>query len=189
MGRKVVLLLLLAMVIASPAFFTGCTDKLSFKGSKNEKELVIPDFPTAKDQFEFAKVYQGSQLIAPELDRRRLQMNKIGQYYQRVIKNFPNDPDYVPLTYLELGDCAAQSDAFDLAISYYQKAESSTQADFIKARAQYSIGRIYDTQKRYSDAKVIYKGIMDNYGKTDSARVRDVVARSAKLYMTVHEEK
>ncbi len=181
--------LLISLLVVSTTVITGCTDKLNFKGKKSESELVIPDFPTAEDQFQFAKIFQNSQLIAPELDRRRLQMEKIGQYYQRVLINFPNDPEYVPMTYLELGDCAAQSDAFDLAISYYQKAQAATRDEFTTARSQYSIARIYDTQQRYVEAKTIYKSIMDQYGKSESGRVRDVVGRSAKLYMTVHEKK
>lgn len=176
-------------IILTATLFSGCTDKLGSKGSKSENELIIPDFPSAKDQFQFAKMYQNSQLIAPELDRRRLQMNKIAQYYQRVITNFPNDVEYVPMTYLELGDCAAQSDELDLAISLYQKAQASTTDHFIHVRSQYSIGRIYDTQGRHVEAKSIYKGIMDRYGKSESGRIRDVVSRSANLYMTVHEKK
>jgi tetratricopeptide (TPR) repeat protein len=179
--------LLLLLLFVGTITFTGCTGRIG--GNKAEKELVIPDFPSAKEQFQFAKMYQGSQLVQPELERRRVQMNKIGQYYQRVLVNFPNDPEYVPLTYLELGDCAAQSDEFDLSISYYQKAQAGSQNEFINARSQYSIARIYDSQGRYVDAKAIYKRIMDQYGKTENGRVRDVAARSAKLYMTVHEKK
>lgn len=168
----------------------GCSTKSVFsKKSSQEQELVIPDFPTAQQQFQFAKVYQNSALIAPELDRRRVQMDKIGQYYQRVLTNFPSDPNYVPLTYLELGDCAAQSDYFDQALQYYEQANAVSQDEFVQARSKYSIARIYDTTGRHVEAKAIYKGIMDTYSRTESGRVKDVVERAARNYVQVHEVK
>lgn len=168
----------------------GCAGKLGVgKDKSDENALVIPDFPTAKEQFQFARIYQNSQLIAPELNRRQLQMQKIGECYQRVLTLFPNDSVYVPLTYLELGDCAAQSDQFDMALNYYQQAGASSQDDFVQARSQFSIARIYDTQRRYEEAKAIYKNIIERYGKSESGKVQEVVARSKGLYVQVHEKK
>ena len=164
---------------------SGCTGKVTGSANVNEQEMVIPDFPDAQRQFAFAKAYQGSLLIAPELKRRRDQMAKVAQCYNKVISNFPNDTNYVSLTYLELGDCSAQSDDMAGAISYYQKAAQVSQEDFIQARSQFSIGRIYNMQEKYVEAKAIFKGIMDTYGNTQSARVKDVVQRSAQLYYQV----
>jgi len=172
-------------IVALAICFPGCTGKLSGSAKVDEKALVIPDFPTANEQFQYAKFYQNSQLISPELDRRRDQMLKIGQCYNRVLTNFPNDSVYVPLTYLELGDCAAQSDEFPKAIEFYQQAGASSQDDFVQSRSQYSIARIYNIQGKYEEAKAIYKSIIDRYGKTESGRTRDVVKRSAQLYYQV----
>ncbi len=177
-----------ALLTGAVTGLTGCAGKLG-KQQVDENALVIPDFPSAKEQFQFAKMYQGSQLIAPELDRRRLQMDKIGECYHRVLTNFPNDTVYVPLTYLELGDGAAQSDQLDKAISYYQQALSSSSDEFIQARGKYSIGRIYDTKGQFEQAKAVYKGIIDEFGKSESGKVRDVVNRAAQLYVTVREKK
>lgn len=184
-----ILVFVVFTLFAVPAVLTlpGCAGKMGAGKKSDENALVIPDFPTAKDQFQFARMYQNSQLIAPELERRRGQMAKIGECYQRVITNFPNDQTYVPLTYLELGDCAAQSDELQMALSYYEKANAASQDDFVKARAQYSTARIYDIQKRYEEAKAIYKSIMEQYGKSESGKVRDVVNRSAQLYFKVQD--
>lgn len=186
-------LAVLLLVIFLPGMvitnFVGCAGKGVLKDKEKAKELVIPDFPVAREQFRFAKMYQDSQILRPELDRRRIQMNEVSQYYQRVLVNFPNDATYVPLTLLELGDCAAQSDNFESALSFYQQAMSKSQDEFIQVRSKYSIARIYDTTGRYVEAKQIYKGIMEDYVKSESGRVRDVVQRSAKLYMQVHEVK
>ncbi len=182
--------LLICVLVIGMAAISGCTDKLGRKEKETETELVIPDFPTAKEQFLFARMFQNSQMLAPELAKRRVQMNKVSQYYQRVLKNFPNDPEYVPRTYLELGDCASLSDEDQLAITLYQKAQAiSNQDDFIVARSQYSIARMYDIQGRYVEAKQIYKDIMDRYKKSEAGNVRDVVARATKLYLVVQEKK
>lgn len=180
--------LLVAGVLASSLVLGGCAGKLQRSTKTDENALIIPDFPTAKEQFNFAQVYAGSMLISPELPRRREQMAKIAETYQRVITNFPNDPTYVPLTTLELGDCAARSSEDALAIQLYQQAYGQAGTnDFVKSRAEYSIARVYDNQLRHEEAKAIYKRIIDIYGKSPSGRVQDVVRRSATEYYRVYD--
>jgi tetratricopeptide (TPR) repeat protein len=167
----------------------GCAGKMLGRHSDpSETQLVIPDFPTAKEQFAFARAFQGGQITSPELEKRRGQMDKVAQYYNRVLVNFPNDPVYVPLTYLELGDCAAQSDYLDKAIQAYQHAMSISQEEFIQVRAQYSIAHIYDAQGRHVEAKQIYKRIIDQHKNSESGRVKDVLKRAYQRYMKVQEK-
>lgn len=165
--------------------FTGCAGKASGTAKVEESELVIPDFPDAKTQFNFAKTYQNSMIVAPDLARRKGQMAKSMQCYQRVITNFPNDTVYVPLTYLEMGDCEAQSENVAGAIAYYERAQSSTSDEFVQSRAQYSIARMYNVVGRYAEAKAMFKTVMDSFGNSTSGRVRDVVKRSAAMYYKV----
>lgn len=178
-------LVLFCMLLGAIVTLPGCAGKLKGVDKGQEEELVIPDFASAKEQFQFAKMYQGSLLIAPELKRRRLQMEKVMQCYSKVLSNFPNDTMYVPLTYLEMGDCAAQSDDMVQAVAYYQKAQQSSQEEFIQARSQYSIGRIYNMQGKYPEAKAIFKNIIDTYGHSKSGKVQDVAKRAAQLYYQV----
>lgn len=168
---------------------TGCGGKFNLgkRDAVAEKELVIPDFPTAKEQFAFAKMFQHGMFTAPELERRRVQMNELAQYYNRVLINFPNDPVYVPMTYLELGDCAAQSDYPDQAIQAYQQAMSLTSEEFVQVRAKYSIARIYDSMGRYEEGKAIYRQLIEQHKDTESGRVKDVLQRAYQHYMTVQE--
>lgn len=189
MKYKTAIVMLLLISAGTITLSTGCVGKLSRNSTTDENELIIPDFPTAQQQFQFARMYQNNQLIAPEIDRRRVQMRKIGECYQRVLTNFPGDTTYVPLTYLELGDGAAQSDELDLAIDYYQQAGTRSQDEFVQARSQYSIARIYDTKGQFTEAKAMYKNILDRYGQSESGKVRDVVNRAAQLYVQVHEKK
>lgn len=183
--------LIISTIAVLGAGLTGCggNTKMAEKNKVVETELVIPDFPTAKEQFMFAKMFQSSQVTNPELEKRRVQMNKVTQYYGRVIKNFPNDQTYVPLTYLELGDCAALSDDLQGAIQYYQQAQSASNDDFVQVRSQYSIARIYDTLERFEEAKAIYKRLMEQYRGTESGRVKDVLKRCYERYMMVQEKK
>lgn len=183
-GIRWVLIGLLGITL--PLVLAGCAGKAGGGSSKvAEEELVIPDFPDARTQFNFAKTYQANQLIMPDLDRRRVQMTKIAQCYHKVLQNFPNDPVYVPLSYFELGDCAAQSDDFAGAIGFYQRAQSVSQEEFVQARGTFSIARIYGLQGRHEEAKALYKSIMDRFSKSESGRVRDVVTRAAQQYYKV----
>lgn len=184
-GSKTVLM---AAMLAGMFIFVGCAGGLKRGDKQAETQLVIPDFPTAKEQFTFAKAFQAGQVLSPELERRRGQMEKVAQYYNRVLVNFPNDSNYVALTWLELGDCAAQSDYFDRSIQAYQQAMRASQDEFIQVRAQYSIARMYDAQGRFAEAKAIYKRLMDEHKTSDSGRVRDVLKRCYEQYIIVHEK-
>lgn len=180
--------LFMAVMLAGMVILSGCAGGLKRGESEADTQLVIPDFPTAKEQFAFAKAYQAGQVLSPELERRRGQMEKVAQYYNRVLINFPNDTNYVALTWLELGDCAAQSDYFDRSIQAYQQAMRVSQDEFIQVRAQYSIARMYDALGRYAEAKSIYKRLMDEHKTSQSGRVRDVLKRCYEQYVIVHEK-
>lgn len=186
LGRIWVSVLCLGVLGALP----GCGGKMRVgqHNAEAEKDLVIPDFPTAREQFAFAKMYKQGILTSPDLKKRRGQMDKLAQYYNRVLINFPNDTTYVPLTYLELGDCAAQSDYLDQAIQAYQHAMSLSQDEFIKVRGMYSIAQMYDIQERFVEGKALYKRIVDEHKSTEDGRVKDVVRRAYQRYLVVQEK-
>src|SRR5690606_15945003 len=111
----------------------GCAG-ISSQADKAEGALVIPTHPTAQTQYGFAKVYHNSQLISPELSRRKTQMARISSAYEKVIQNFPQDQQFTPLAMMELGDCAAQADDMTKARGYYAQARAGfPQNEYVQA--------------------------------------------------------
>lgn len=180
------------ILIGSGLIFSGCatiSSNSSSSRSKTEEALVIPDFPTAKEQYAFANVYKGMQLVNPELSKRRVQMDKISQCFQKVITNFPNDAEFVAMSILELGDAAVQAERLDSAEQYYRQAIASFPNDkYVQARAIYTLGRVQDLRKDFSGAKPYYKQVMDTFSKEESRRIQEIVQRASVMYYQVHDK-
>lgn len=154
-----------------------------------QKKLVIPDYPTAKDQFSFALAYAQAQVISPDAKRRHVQIGKIMQAFEKVIANFPADTSVVPRTFLELGDCAATDGDLKKARQYYQTALAKyPNDDYIQARGTFSIGRLQDVEGNHEDAKLSYKEVMDRFGTSQLAAVRDIAKKASRGYYQVQEQ-
>jgi len=155
-----------------------------------EKKLVIPDYPTAKDQYNFAEMYKGSQVLTGDAARRKQQMSKAAQCYQRVVDRFPEDVNFTPRAIVDLGDCAAQSQDYKVALTHYNRAISGyPDNEYVVARSMCAIGMIQDKREEHEAAKATYKDIIDRFSNSRSMAVRDLVKRASVLYFKVHEKK
>jgi tetratricopeptide (TPR) repeat protein len=161
-----------------------------FEAAGNEpSKLVIPDYPTAKEQYQFALIYERSQFLAPEMPRRKEQVKKVCQCYQRVIDDFPQDGTYAPRAYLQLGDCAMKVSQAEEAMQYYRTVLAMAPNDeYLQARALFSMAQVYDSKKEYETGKTIYKDVMDRFGTSSNGGVRSVVSAASSMYYTVHEQ-
>lgn len=187
---KLLLTGLTAAVLGSSLILSGCATvgSQSSTSKKTEEALVIPDLPSAKEQYAFANVYKSMQLINPELSKKRVQLDKISQCYQKVITNFPNDTEFVSLSILELGDASVQAEYLDKAEQYYNQALTSYPNDrYIQARAIYTLGRVQDIRKNYAAAKPYYKKVMDTFATDQPQRIREIAQRANVMYYQVHE--
>ncbi len=177
-----VILLPIMVCLGAPALI-GAAPKASEK-------LVIPDYPTSKDQYMFASMYEQNQITGSNIKQRKEQLGKVAQCYERVVNRFPEDQTFTPRAVLELGDCAAQSSDFNKAKSLYNSAMQNYPDDeYIQARAMCAVGLIQDLEKDHEGAKATYKEIMDRYGNSRSGAVREIVKRASTLYFKVHEVK
>jgi tetratricopeptide (TPR) repeat protein len=168
-------------------FLAGCAG-LSSQADKAESALVIPTHPTAQSQYGFAKVYHNSQLISPELSRRKAQMARISSAYEKVVQNFPQDTQFTPLAMMEMGDCAAQADEMAKARGYYAQARAAyPQNEYVQARVLFSEGKLLEAEGKFVESKAVFKQVMDRFGKSESVRVRDVAQRASTLYYQVRD--
>lgn len=183
-----------ALVVLIAVFsISGCA---SFSTSKNkskarpteEKQLVIPDFPTAKEQYSFAIMYQRSLIISPDMARRQVQMDKVTQCHDRVLKNFPGDQTYAPLAMVAIADANASIGELPTAIEIYHATMAKyPDNEYIQARALFAIARTLDNQGKFQEAKDTYRQVMERFSASHSAAVQDLVRRAQGLYFTVKE--
>lgn len=171
----------LVITIASPSFAGLFTKK---------PELVIPDLPSAKEQYGFAVMYQRSLIIPAEPKRRGEILQRCILCHERVIKNFPDDQIYTPLSYVEIADCVAGQSNYKKALQMYTAAmQKYPQNDFLQARCLFYIARCQDRMGNFEYAKQLYKQFLDTYRDSKEPNVQQMLKRAQTAYYQVRERK
>ncbi len=166
----------------------GCA-KFNAGKSSDEGKLVIPDFPSAREQYGFAMVYQKSQVPSTIPERLSMQLDREIQCYQKVVTNFPDDTVHTPLALLNIGDAWGMKGDLKQANQVFADAKRRwPNDDFVQARAAYSEARVLDQQKKYAAAKQLYKQIMDTYANNPDPKVNGIAKRAGTLYYRLREE-
>jgi tetratricopeptide (TPR) repeat protein len=160
-----------------------------FFKKKSEPKLVVPVCSTPQEQFAYATVYQRTQILHGEEDKRAGQLDKIIQCYEAVCTNFPNDVVFTPIAYLEIADCVNLKGDQKKAIQMYDAAISKyPDNDYLQARSLTAIGKSYDMLGKNEKAKTYYKQVMDRFADSEKNSIRDIVKRANHLYYTLKEE-
>ncbi|MBX7247255.1 MAG: tetratricopeptide repeat protein [Candidatus Sumerlaeaceae bacterium] len=162
---------------------------LAAKPKEEEQTLVIPDFESAKEQYAFAMLYQRKQVISPDKKRRDIQLAKIVECHEAVLRNFPNDPTYTPLSALAIADAMTGRQDFKGAIARYEQIQKIyPENDYVQARAMYSIARCDDSLGQFESAKQLYRKIMDSYTNSENSGIREIASKSKALYYQVRDK-
>jgi len=188
-GGQIAILFVTIFALAGCASLgIGTSDEKSKPPPPEEKQLVIPDFPTAKEQYSFAIMYQRNIIISPDQARRRVQMDKVVQCHDRVLKNFPGDKTYAPLSMVAIADANATIGELSTAIDIYKNTMAKyPENEYIQARALFAIARTLDNQGKFQEAKDTYRQVMENHSSSHSAAVQDIVKRAQGMYFTIKE--
>ena len=91
------------------------------------------------------------------------QSGKIDQAMERFksLTKLAKDRFILPSSYEGLGQCYEQKGDLNSALENYKKAEELFEYNSFKAEVLFNIARIYETQRKYSDAENAYKRILD----------------------------
>lgn len=177
------------IILVSAFLLNGCASISPVAGGA-ESELIIPDFPTAKEQYGFAVLFKDSMITAIDKSRREKQVARLSQCYGRVISAFPEDPTYTPLARLEIADALRSIDETRKARSQYEELlHAYPENEYIQARAMFSIGRVLDQAGDYQEAKNYYKRVHEEFSESSSGAVLDIVKRADSLYYSIRETK
>jgi tetratricopeptide (TPR) repeat protein len=152
-------------------------------------ELVVPACPSAQAQFAYAKTFQGSLIMSGEKERRRDQLNRIAQCYEKVVNSFPDDRVYTPLAYLEMADSTAHGGDAKLAVSMYRAAiQKWPEIEYIYARSLLSIGRLQDGTGQFEEAKQTYTELRERFSGSKSEKVNAMVKAADSAYYQMREK-
>lgn len=152
-------------------------------------ELVIPDFPTAREQYSYAASFQRAQVLSTDRKKRDAQLERIASVHARVVQLFPDDRVFTPLSELAIADCLASQDRQQEAIAAFQRVvQRHPENDYIQARGLYSIARSMDRLGQYEQAKGIYRQVMERYANSEKEIVRIIGKKAQANYLQVREQ-
>lgn len=178
----------LGLLIAC-AVLGGCSLPGRAQSAPAAEKLIIPDYPTPKEQYNFARMYQSSQVRTSDKLRRDTQLDKAIQAYRKVLELYPNDEQFTPLALLNIGDCVGMKKDYRGARAVYAEASQRwPHLELIQARAAYSTARTLDQEQKFEEGKVIYKNIMEQYGNSEDPAVRQIAKLSAQNYYRLRTE-
>jgi tetratricopeptide (TPR) repeat protein len=167
---------------------SGCA-KFSAKKQGDAGKLVIPDYPSAREQYGFAMMYQKSQVASTVTERRNQQLDREIQCFQKVVTNFPDDTVHTPMALMNIGDAEGIKGDLTRASQFFAEAKRRwPNDDFVQARTSYSEARVLDQRKEFAAAKTKYKEIMDTYGNHPDPKVSSIAKRASALYYKLRQE-
>jgi tetratricopeptide (TPR) repeat protein len=154
-----------------------------------QRKLVVPDFQTAKEQYQYALALHNSMVPSVDKQRRRIQLDRIIQCYSKVVENFPDDRVHTPVAYVTIAEAYAELGQDTKAEMMYREAmQRWSDNDYIVARCMFDIATSLDKQKRFSESQQLYKEIMERFKDSQKPGVSDIVARAQGRYYVTKEE-
>jgi tetratricopeptide (TPR) repeat protein len=191
-GWTVKLLPILLAASGFAAVLSGCSSLANVTKKDDAPaatELVIPDFPTAREQYSYAASFQRAQVLSTDRKKRDAQLDRIASVHARVVQLFPDDRVFTPLSELAIADCLASQDRQQEAIAAFQRVvQRHPENDYIQARGLYSIARSMDRLGQYEQAKGIYRQVMERYANSEKEIVRIIGKKAQANYLQVREQ-
>ena len=178
MLTKHLTLLLLILILIPTVLFIGCAQK-----------IVIPDYETAKEQYLYAMKLKLNTMKGFDKKTRENQLNRIETAFMRVIKNFPDDNEYTPVVYINLGETYNSYEKPLKAIAMFSTAihKYPGQED-IQLFGHYGLGISYDKIGEYAKAKEQFKICIDQFGDNPRSTFQKIVEQARRRYGVMREK-
>jgi tetratricopeptide (TPR) repeat protein len=171
------------------ACILACGCSMVKKDTPPETRLVIPDYNTVAEQYEFAATFAKKLPPSVHKETRARQLRQQIQAYEKVVQSYPADTQFTPVAYLEIGDCYGSMGDYTRAREYYQAAPQRwPDNEFVRARSMYSYAKVLDAERNYTESKQVYKQVMDEFGKSGDSRIKQIVQRASAAYYTLREQ-
>lgn len=137
------------------------------------KKFVIPEMPTAREQYALAyDQYRHASSFFGQSEKKDEAVEEAMAAFRAVLRNFPEDTTYRPLSALMLGRCELIRDRFTSAADYYRRAlKENPDSPEVQQIGLYELGVALDGAKQYVEAKEAYRTFIERY--SDDAALKD----------------
>jgi tetratricopeptide (TPR) repeat protein len=150
-------------------------------------QVVIPEQPTAQEQYDFAcqlfKEYSG---LLMKRGQRREYADRAEAAFQMVIDRFPQEKQLVGRSELFIGMIWKQRGKERKALGIMEDLlEKHPSDDDIQIRALYEIGLLLDDLGKHRQAKDYYDKVVKRFGQSQKPEYRAIVTECRSRYQRV----
>lgn len=151
----------------------------AFSGCARNRKLLIPDLPTAEDQFMFA-LDRRTQLKRKSIERKDLkkEFTAVIKAYDQVVKRFPDDTRHTPMARLAIGTLYLNIDEPKTALEQFETVlgqfpdDAELQAVALTGKAEALI-----MMSRYDEARLTLLKCIETYENEQSDSIKSNVVR------------
>ncbi len=147
----------------------------------HREPIIIPDYPSATEQYLFAKKQKETAFLAPSRDtKRKEQITAAIMAFERVIERYPDDLRVTPLAWMDLGDMYLHNKDYKEAVKNYETVlQKYPDQDDAVCKSLYGMGRAYDGLKDYEKALDYYKQCFERF-ENDKNQLLAMLGRQAR---------
>jgi tetratricopeptide (TPR) repeat protein len=181
------------LVFAAAALLGGCSLFM---------RETIPDFPTAREQYQYAEsVYSRARPLPIENPHERWRITEVESPYfeapltryrerdyqrfigafERVVSRFPEDAEFTPIAMVRLGEFYhLTGDHFMAASRYNDVLDHHSDDEVLSAAALFGLARVQMSQQQFTEAQRCYQLLIERHRDSQNPRIIDLVGRAAQ---------
>jgi TolA-binding protein len=169
----------------------------------------IPDFPTARQQYEYATaLFEVTEPLPPERDRGPWNNQENNPYndaltpryrerdyrnfihaFEKVPERFPTDTDFRPLAMIRLGEFHHLLGEYTPAVTYYRSVISEFPDDnFLQATGLFGLGRVKMGQSQYGEANRIFMRLLQDHGTSEVPQIVELCERARQNVLQLRNQ-
>lgn len=170
------------LLLAALAFLSGCF--LS-------NPYVIPEMPTAAQQFEVAyNAYRTAQTTVPKSKQRREAAEEAIAAFREVRRLYPEDPTFTPRAELMIARCELLRGEYKRAARNYRRAlERYPGSREVRVNGLYELGLSLENTGRYRESKEVFRQFLQEFSTDEDPVVKEHIQDARTRYMQIREEK
>lgn len=147
----------------------------------HREPIIIPDYPSATEQYLFAKKQKETAFLSPSRETKRAdQIKSAILAFERVTERYPDDLRVTPMAWMDLGDMHLHNKDYREAIRHYEIVlQKYPDQDEVVCKSLFGLGRSHDGLKNFEKALDYYKQCFERF-ENDKRTPLAMIGRQAK---------
>lgn len=155
-----------------------------------EEDIVVPDYPTAREQAEVAQIQYKRSRRAYEKTLKKDELEKTAAGFQKVLTNFPENRVYTPACAILLGNIFMEMEKYKKAESVFKSAIDNYQdIDDIHSGALFGMANCLGRQNQIEEENQYYRRLIEGYSTSNNPEIARQVSIANRRLKRIERRK